>query len=136
MTLRRGPHHSELMNYKLLGAAQIQLPEIGLGTWKYQGGAAPLRQGIELGATLIDTAESYGTEETVGEAIRGIRQKVFVATKVAPHHFRRRDVHVTAEASLRRLVPIFLDSNGQVRGPIGAYSGRYPKYFKGPNRPG
>jgi diketogulonate reductase-like aldo/keto reductase len=97
------------MDYKLLGPARIQLPEIGLGTWMYQGGAAPLRRGIELGATLIDTAESYGTEETVGEAIRGIRQQVFVATKISPHHFRRRDVHEAAEASLRRLGTEYID---------------------------
>lgn len=97
------------MNYKVLSAAQIALPEIGLGTWEYQGGAAPLRHGIELGATLIDTAESYGTEEIVGEAIRGMRQKVFLATKVSPHHFRRRDVHAAAEASLRRLGTDYVD---------------------------
>lgn len=97
------------MNYKVLSAARIELPEIGLGTWKYQGGPVPLRRGIELGATLIDTAESYGTEDVVGEAIRGIRHKVFLATKVSPHHFRRRDVHAAAEASLRRLGTDYLD---------------------------
>ena len=97
------------MNRKALGAARIELPEIGLGTWKYQGGAAPLRHGIDLGATLIDTAESYGTEEMVGEAIRGMRERVFLATKVSPHHFRRRDVHAAAEASLRRLGTDYLD---------------------------
>jgi diketogulonate reductase-like aldo/keto reductase len=70
---------------------------------------APLRHGIELGATLIDTAESYGTEELVGEAIRGIRKEVFLATKSSPHHFRRRDVHEAAEASLRRLGTDYID---------------------------
>ena len=97
------------MNHKVLSAAQRELPEIGLGTWRYEAGVAPLRRGIELGATLIDTAESYGTEEVVGEAIRGIRQKVFLATKVSPHHFRRRDVHAAAEASLRRLGTDYID---------------------------
>jgi len=97
------------VNHKVLSAAQRELPEIGLGTWRYEAGVAPLRRGIELGATLIDTAESYGTEEVVGEAIRGIRQKVFLATKVSPHHFRRRDVHAAAEASLRRLGTDYID---------------------------
>jgi diketogulonate reductase-like aldo/keto reductase len=97
------------LNYKLVGPTQIQLPEVGLGTWKYQGGVVPLRQGIELGATLIDTAESYDTEEMVGEVIRGIRRQVFVATKASPHHFRRRDVHLAAEASLRRLGTDYID---------------------------
>ncbi len=90
-------------------ASQARLPEIGLGTWKYSGGIAPLRHGIELGATLIDTAESYGTEEIVGEAIRGIRQRVFLATKVSPHHFRRKEIRLAAEASLRRLQTDYID---------------------------
>ena len=61
------------MRYKQLGSTQIQLPEIGLGTWAYTGGPEPIRRGIELGASLIDTAESYGTEQIVGRAIRDIR---------------------------------------------------------------
>jgi diketogulonate reductase-like aldo/keto reductase len=97
------------MDYKKLGPPQIELPEVGLGTWKYRGGVAPLRRGIELGATLIDTAESYGTEELVGQAIHGMRKKVFLATKISPHHFRRRDVRRAAEASLRRLGTDYLD---------------------------
>ena len=97
------------MNRKRLGPQRIELPEIGLGTWKYKGGVAPLQHGIELGATLIDTAESYGTEEVVGEAIRGIRKEVFLATKISPHHFRRHDVHLAAEASLRRLGTDYID---------------------------
>jgi diketogulonate reductase-like aldo/keto reductase len=97
------------VNSKVLGTDRIQLPEIGLGTWLYDGTASALRHGIELGAVLIDTAESYGTEELVGEAIRGVRQKVFLATKVSPHHFRRRDLHAAAEASLRRLGTDYLD---------------------------
>ena len=97
------------MDSKKLGPSQIELPEIGLGTWKYSGGVAPLRHGIELGATLIDTAESYGTEELVGQAIHGIRKEVFLATKISPHHFRRGDVQRAAEASLRRLGTDYLD---------------------------
>ena len=52
---------------------------------------------------MIDTAEAYGTEEVVGEAIRSIRDQVFVATKVSAEHFRRRDVIDAADNSLRRL---------------------------------
>ena len=54
------------MNRKELGQTQITLPEVGLGTWNYAGGPAPLRKGLELGALLIDTAESYGSEDVVG----------------------------------------------------------------------
>jgi len=97
------------MEYKQFSSKRVLLSEVGLGTWKYLGGVTPLRRAIELGRTLIDTAESYGTEEVVGEAIHGIRDKVFLATKISPHHFRRRDVQFAAEASLRRLRTDFID---------------------------
>ena len=58
------------MNYKELGRTGVRLPEIGFGTWRYLGGVAPLRRAIARGASLIDTAEAYGTEEIVGEAIQ------------------------------------------------------------------
>jgi diketogulonate reductase-like aldo/keto reductase len=58
---------------------------------------------VEVGAAFVDTAESYGTEELVGEAIQGLRDQVFLATKALPRHFRRRDLLAAAENSLRRL---------------------------------
>jgi len=97
------------MNYRRFGTAGVSLPEVGLGTWKYRGGVGPLRRGIELGATFIDTAESYGSEEVVGKAIRGLRDRVFLATKISPPHFRRADVIRSAEASLRRLGTDYID---------------------------
>ena len=97
------------MNHKELANTGIRLAEIGLGTWQYEGGVEPLRTGIALGACFIDTAESYGTEEVVGRAIQGTRNKVFVATKVSPRHFRRSDVIRSAEASLRRLKTDYID---------------------------
>ena len=81
----------------------IRLPEIGFGTWNYRGGVEPLRAAIECGARLIDTAESYGTEVLVGEAIKGRRHQVFLASKALPRNFRRRDLVAAAERSLRRL---------------------------------
>jgi len=81
----------------------IRLPEIGFGTWNYREGVEPLRAAIECGARLIDTAESYGTEVIVGEAIKGRRHQVFLATKALPRNFRRRDLIAAAERSLRRL---------------------------------
>jgi len=97
------------MNYKFLGDTTVRLPEIGLGTFNYQGGVEPLRAAIASGADLIDTAESYGTEEIVGEAIRGNRDRVFLAGKVSPAHFRRRDLVLAAERSLRRLRTDYID---------------------------
>jgi len=51
------------MEFKELGRTGVDVPEIGLGTWEYRGGDAPIKKAVELGACLIDTAEMYGTEE-------------------------------------------------------------------------
>ncbi|NIP39450.1 MAG: aldo/keto reductase [Candidatus Dadabacteria bacterium] len=91
------------MNYKELGDTGIQIPEIGLGTWNYRGWVKPLQKGIELGATFIDTAEGYYTEDIVGQAIRGKRDKVFIATKVSGRHLAYREVLKSAEESLYKL---------------------------------
>ena len=45
------------MEMKELGNTGVMVPEIGLGTWRYSGVEQPLRRGVELGASLIDTAE-------------------------------------------------------------------------------
>ncbi|HZW55441.1 MAG TPA: aldo/keto reductase [Nitrososphaerales archaeon] len=91
------------MQRKELGKTGIDIPEIGLGTWQYKDGEAPLRLGISLGAAFIDTAEMYGTEDIVGKSIAGKRDQVFVATKVSPHHLHFDDVIRAANASLKRL---------------------------------
>lgn len=91
------------METKYLGNTQFQIPAIGFGTWNYDGGVKPLRTAIEQGACLIDTAENYGTEDLVGEAIRDCRAQVFLATKAAPRNFRRRDLIAAADRSLQRL---------------------------------
>ena len=91
------------MNHKELGTTGISIPEVGIGTWNYQAGPGPLRHGLEAGALFVDTAESYGTEEVVGQAIAGIRPSIFVATKVSPEHFRKADLIRSAETSLRKM---------------------------------
>ena len=86
---------------------------IGLGTW-YMGDdasrrddeIAALREGIDLGATLIDTAEMYGegkAEALVGEAIAGRRERVFIVSKVYPHNATRKGAIAACERSLARL---------------------------------
>jgi diketogulonate reductase-like aldo/keto reductase len=97
------------MNFKELARTGVQLPSIGLGTWRYQGGVEALRTGIDTGAAFIDTAESFGTEEIVGQAIQGIRKEVFLATKVSPRHFRRAEVVRSADQSLKRLKTDYID---------------------------
>jgi len=91
------------MNTQPLAATGVNFPEIGLGTWDYHGGIEPLRAGFELGATFVDTAESYESEPVVGQAVRGMRERVFVASKVSPEHFRAADVRRALDASLLRL---------------------------------
>ena len=91
-----------------LGTSATQIPVIGLGTSRYRGGAPPLRRGIELGA-WIDTAESYGSEGIVGEAVAGQRDKVFIATKVSPGHLAYHELLKAADSSLRRLGTDYID---------------------------
>lgn len=89
------------------------VPALGQGTWhmgedarRRQAEADALRLGIDLGMTLIDTAEMYaegGAEEVVGEAIAGQRDKVFLVSKVYPHNASRRGAVAACERSLKRL---------------------------------
>jgi diketogulonate reductase-like aldo/keto reductase len=67
---------------------------------------AALRLGLDLGMTLIDTAEMYGeggAESVVGEAIGGSREGVFVVSKFYPHHASRMKLLAACDASLRQL---------------------------------
>jgi diketogulonate reductase-like aldo/keto reductase len=68
--------------------------------------AEALRLGLDLGLTLIDTAEMYadgGAEEVVAEAIEGRRDEAFIVSKVYPHNASRRGAVAACERSLRRL---------------------------------
>lgn len=91
-----------------------EVPALGQGTWRLGEDAslrraetAALREGVELGQTLIDTAEMYGkgeAERVVGEAIRGLaRDRLFLVSKVYPHNATRRGVEQACERSLERL---------------------------------
>ncbi len=90
------------------------VPVLGQGTWrlgerpaKREQEIAALRLGLELGLTLIDTAEMYGngaSEQLVAEAIAGRRDQVFLVTKVLPANATsRKKIVASCEASLRRL---------------------------------
>jgi diketogulonate reductase-like aldo/keto reductase len=91
------------MNQKPLGKSGVKISEIGQGTWAYRAGVEPIRVGISNGATHVDTAEMYGTEGIVGNAIADRRDKVFLATKVSPQHLHYDEVIKAAEGSLNRL---------------------------------
>jgi diketogulonate reductase-like aldo/keto reductase len=89
------------------------VPAFGLGTWNIGDSRATraeeiatLRLGLDLGATLIDTAEMYGdgrSEELVGEAIAGRRDEAFIVSKVYPHNASKNGVAAACERSLKRL---------------------------------
>jgi diketogulonate reductase-like aldo/keto reductase len=85
--------------------AGVDVPVIGQGTWKLHGEEAveTLRVGIDLGLTHIDTAELYGTEELVAEAIEGRRDEVFLVSKVLPSNASRKGTVRACEQSLKRL---------------------------------
>lgn len=97
------------MEFKELGKTGVMLPEVGLGTWLYEGGEEPLRTGIRSGANHIDTAEMYGTEGIVGRAVQDIRDQVFIGTKMLSNHLRHDDVLRAAEDSLNRLNTSWID---------------------------
>lgn len=97
------------MKQKKFGNTNVNVPIVGQGTWYIDRGdrasaIATLRRGIDLGMTHIDTAEMYGDAElVVADAIEGIRDKVFVVSKVLPSNASRRGTLQACERSLKRL---------------------------------
>ncbi|UYZ84710.1 aldo/keto reductase [Entomomonas sp. E2T0] len=95
------------------------IPAIGQGTWfmgenpsKEMDEISALQLGVELGMTLIDTAEMYangGAELIVGKAIKHIRNKVFLVSKVYPHNAGKNSAIKACENSLKRLQTDYLD---------------------------
>ncbi len=97
----------------------ITMPTLGQGTW-FMGESslakkdevAALQRGIDLGMTLIDTAEMYasgGAEKVTGEAIAGRRDKVFLVSKVLPGNASRRGTIAAFERSLKRMNTDYID---------------------------
>ncbi len=98
-----------------------QIPVFGMGTWrmgedsrKNQAEIAALRRGMELGISLIDTAEMYGeggAEKVIGEALADAsrRSEVFLVSKVYPHNASRKGVIAACDRTLKRLNTDYLD---------------------------
>ena len=90
-----------------------RIPVLGQGTWHLAEAPArrdeeilALRRGLDLGMTVIDTAEMYAggeAEKLVGEAITGRRDEVFLVSKVLPQHATARGTVAACQDSLRRL---------------------------------
>lgn len=101
----------EIRTTKLTSGEAV--PVLGLGTWKMGEDSrrqadevAALKLGLDLGMTLIDTAEMYasgGAEKVVAEAIAGRRGEAFVVSKVLPSNASRRGVEAACEKSLKRM---------------------------------
>jgi len=101
----------KIKTVSLLDGARV--PVLGQGTWRmgenkrtYNDEVAALRLGIDLGMTLIDTAEMYGegcAEKVVADAIEGQRDRVFILTKVYPYNASRAELPKACERSLKRL---------------------------------
>ncbi|WP_417606184.1 aldo/keto reductase [Oceanimonas baumannii] len=101
------------------GLPAVTLPAIGQGTWYMGEGLNPrhaeikaLQQGLDLGLSLIDTAEMYadgGAEEVVGAALKGRRDEAFLVSKVYPWNAGRHSAIAACEASLKRLGTDYLD---------------------------
>jgi diketogulonate reductase-like aldo/keto reductase len=95
------------------------IPVLGQGTWlmgedpaRRQAEIAALRTGLDLGMTLIDTAEMYGdgaAEKLIGDAIAGRREEVFLVSKILPQHATRRGTVEACGRSLERLRTDYLD---------------------------
>jgi diketogulonate reductase-like aldo/keto reductase len=104
---------------RTLSLAGSQIPVLGQGTWNM--GEKPahraaekdaLQAGIDLGMTLIDTAEMYGdgaTESFLGDALSGLRDRVFLVSKVYPHNAGGKKLERACEDSLKRLKTDRLD---------------------------
>jgi diketogulonate reductase-like aldo/keto reductase len=109
---------NERLQYVTLRGGE-RVPALGQGTWhmgedrrRAADEAAALRVGIELGMTLIDTAEMYGSgaaEEVIAQAAEGMRDRLFIVSKVYPHNGSRDGVVAACERSLKRLATDRID---------------------------
>ncbi len=105
------------MELRPFGNPSRQVPVLGLGTWNLErddraSAIAALRRGIDLGLSHIDTAEMYGSgkvEAIVGEALRDLRDRVFLVSKVLPSNATYDGTLEACERSLKLLETDRLD---------------------------
>ncbi|MGH9889286.1 MAG: aldo/keto reductase [bacterium] len=106
------------MRGRQFGPTGSSVPVIGIGTWNMEqddpsSAIAAIRRAVELGMVHVDTAEMYGSgavETLVGEAIAGVRDRVFLVSKVLPRHASYAQTLRACEASLERLGTDHLDA--------------------------
>jgi aryl-alcohol dehydrogenase-like predicted oxidoreductase len=122
------------MQTRRLGTTDIAITPIIFGTW--QAGKKgwvgidddtvidAMQAALDAGITTFDTAEIYGegySEDLVGKALGGVRDRVVLATKVFPHHLKAEQVIAACENSLRRLQTDVIDLY-QIHWPSGAFN--------------
>ena len=109
------------MIFKTLGRSDLQIAPIGQGTGihhslntreVYKQLASTIRAGIDLGMNFIDTAPAYGdgeSETVIGQALKGVRHRVVLATKISPECLSAKGVVDSVHASLNRLETDWID---------------------------
>jgi diketogulonate reductase-like aldo/keto reductase len=105
------------MRSRRFGCTGVDVPVLGIGTWKMErddsaSAVAALRRAVELGMSHIDTAEMYGNglvEMIVREAIAGLRERVFLTSKVLPSNATHEATIHACEDSLARMKTDYLD---------------------------
>jgi len=110
------------MEKRVLGKSGVEVSVLGLGTWpmggEWWGGAddeesiRTIHRALDLGISLIDTAEGYGrghSEEVVGRGLLGRRHQAVISDKVAPNHLEPAQIRAAFEASCRRLQTDYID---------------------------
>ncbi|MEA2626425.1 MAG: hypothetical protein QOD06_2470 [Candidatus Binatota bacterium] len=106
-----------MMDERAFGWTGRRVPAVGQGTWKMENDSRAeavraIRRGLDLGLTHVDTAEMYGggrVEDLVGEAIAGLRDQVFLVSKVLPSNATYSGTLRACEQSLARLRTECLD---------------------------
>lgn len=111
------------MQRRKLGKSDIEVSPIGIGCWSYGGGEYwgeqsqsdvnnVVHKALDLGINLFDTAEMYNngeSEKSLGIALKGVRSKAIVCSKISPSNARPATLRKHCEASLRRLGTDYLD---------------------------
>lgn len=105
------------MRSRPFGCTGVDVPLIGIGTWKMErddavAAVAAIKRAIDRGMTHVDTAEMYGNgivEMIVRQAIEGVRDKVFLVSKVLPSNAGHEATIHACEDSLARLHTDYLD---------------------------
>lgn len=121
------------MEKRQLGKSGIEITPIIMGTWQAgkkmwvgiedSESIKAIRKAVELGINTIDTAEVYGdghSERIVGEAIKGVRDRVVIATKVFANHLKYHQVIEACNNSLKNLQTDYIDLY-QIHWPSGSW---------------